>query len=75
MDAGQVVFSRQLLGIRLVLEEVLAQPLGCFHRADGADVGDVARDASLDAVRVALDGGLRKAGNSCWTWTLKSELG
>src|ERR1039457_3359352 len=61
MDAGQVVRRRQLLRIGLVLEEVRAQALRRLHRPDGADVGHVARDASLHAVRIPLDRGLWKA--------------
>src|ERR1700733_9214878 len=61
MDAGEVVFRRKLLRVRLVLEEVLAQALGGLHRSDRADVGDVAGDAALHAVGVTFDGGLREA--------------
>ena len=62
MDAGQVVLGGELLGIRFVFEEVLAQALRRFHRSNRGDVGHVAGDAALHAIRITLDGRLREAG-------------
>ena len=50
MDSGQVIFRRQLLGIRLVLEEILAEALGGL-----SEYKMLCSNIAPEAIRMAIE--------------------